>query len=142
MLNSAVRSGPPSVETAKRLVDAGIWPRRDPGLGTRYETPEQRRAYWTKYNAKRNRKHQGEAYRRRLQQNARYMDSLGKPPRRAWEEWERQFVAEHPFHSCREIAAALGRSVKSVIEMRLDPDGSKRRARYRRARDRKKAACS
>lgn len=122
-------------------MDAGIWPRRDPGQGTRYESPEQRRAYWTKYNAKRNRRDQGEPYQRRLQQNTRYMASLGKPPKREWEPWEHDFVADHPFHSCREIAAALGRSVRSVIEKRMDPDGSKRRARYQRTRARKKAAC-
>lgn len=123
-----------SYAAAEALVDAGIWPRREPGQGTRYESPEQRRFHAKNYARKRCRKEAGEAYLRQYQNSRRYLASLPAPARRKWEAWEIQFVADHPFHSCREIAAALGRSIKGVTERRMDPDNSKRLARCRKVR--------
>jgi hypothetical protein len=64
----------------------------------------------------------------------RYLESLGRPKPRRWEDWEKKFVLDHPFHSCREIAFALGRSIRSVMERRTDPDNRKRVCRYRKTR--------
>lgn len=63
----------------------------------------------------------------------RYETSLPRPPKRAWEPWEKKFVTDYPFHGAREIAFALGRSIRGIIELRKDPTGQKRVARTRRA---------
>lgn len=114
---------------AERIVDACIWDRKERGKTTcRINNPISQK----RYNDKRGKK-DSPGYKAHMEARWRYEHSLPVPPRRKWEPWELKFLAQHPFHSSREIADALGRSIKSILSKRMDFDGSKARASNKRA---------
>lgn len=85
-----------------------------------WKNPQRKKEYakCKEYHSKNCDRKGGKLYQKRIEQNRKYESSAGIFPYRRWEEWEINFLRTNKHRGCRELALALGRSVKSILVRR------------------------